>query len=257
MQPIEYQHDQQQSIESGAFPDIGVKVNDVISLPCPDTGVQWGSDSEFDWGHQEHVAQGEHWAMNAILECEPEHDELGDHPAVQDDCDEVLREGELHGLMGCDPACMQPQPHVVQQVPHISCPAVDLINHIRSFHTCNRFGARVPLTTNWNIQNLEDLLQGYSDSAVLEWMMYGWSISCDPCAPLPPMVLHNHEGTQDNISFVDRYLEEEIKLARFIGPFSEVPFQQPVAVSPINTRFKKNGCDLRIIIDMSYPASYR
>ena len=89
MQPIEYQHDQQQSVESGAFLDMGVKVNDVTSPPCPDTGVQWGSDSEFDWGHQEYVAQGEHWAMNATLECEPEHDELGDHPAVQD-CDEVL-----------------------------------------------------------------------------------------------------------------------------------------------------------------------
>ena len=44
----------------------------------------------------------------------------------------------------------------------------------------NAWGARIPLETNWNLELLASLLEGYEDKVVVDWLRYGWPISRPP-----------------------------------------------------------------------------
>ena len=38
-----------------------------------------------------------------------------------------------------------------------------------------------------------------------------------------------------------------------MGPFKVNPFNQPIGISPLNTRDKKDSSEKRIILDLSFP----
>ena len=56
-----------------------------------------------------------------------------------------------------------------------------------------------------------------------------------------------------NPKAIDKYIEKEIKRGGICGPFERIPFSTRVGVSPLSTRDKKDSCDKRIIMDLSWP----
>ena len=49
----------------------------------------------------------------------------------------------------------------------------------------NRFGARIPVKSKWNLERLEQLLQGYEDKEIIEWIRFGWPTGRLPTLPPP------------------------------------------------------------------------
>ncbi len=49
-------------------------------------------------------------------------------------------------------------------------PAVYLIHQVCAFDMANRFGARVPLVTQWKLDVFSDYLHGYLHFEMLEWL---------------------------------------------------------------------------------------
>ncbi len=145
------------------------------------------------------------------------------------------------------------QQHVAYTTHYLTVPAVHLINMVRSFNTCNRFGARIVLATHWNLCNIEAYLKGYSDLEVVEWLRFGWPISRDPNAACPHPSFHNHRGALDHSAFIVDYIAKEMECGALLGPFDAVPFVNKVMTSPMNTRLKKNGKDWWVIVDLSFP----
>ena len=62
----------------------------------------------------------------------------------------------------------------------------------------NRFGARIPIKCKWDIQVLEQKLQGYEDLEVVEWMKFGWPSGRLPLMGSPAKTFKNHKGALDH-----------------------------------------------------------
>ena len=66
----------------------------------------------------------------------------------------------------------------------------DLQNHIQVLEEGypNRWGARIPIETKWNLDLFEQLLEDYDDKEVVEWMKFGW-----PSGRLPTLGETSHQ----------------------------------------------------------------
>ena len=49
----------------------------------------------------------------------------------------------------------------------------------------NRWGARIPVKSGWNLVLMEELLRNYEDKEVVEWIRYGWPTGRLPTLPAP------------------------------------------------------------------------
>ena len=117
----------------------------------------------------------------------------------------------------------------------------------------NRYGARIPVHTSWNLNRLEQLLQDYHDKEVVEWLCYGWPTGRLPNMAEPQKTYKNHKGATDFPEALQKYIEKEIKKGAVMGPFEKIPFKNKVGISPISTRPKKTSEERRVIIDLSFP----
>ena len=120
----------------------------------------------------------------------------------------------------------------------------------------NKFGCRIPLNTKFNITLLSDLLVDYWDREILEWLMFGFSVSRDNDAPDPVPSTTNHLGATLFPEAVDAYIEKEIRLGAMIGPFQIPPFIHRMGVLPLSTWPKRQSSERRIILDLSFPKLY-
>ena len=96
----------------------------------------------------------------------------------------------------------------------------------------NKEGCRIPLNTNWNLLVFQELLEGYHDLEVLQWLKYGFSISRDDSAPDPTPASSNHLGATLYPQVIDKYVANEVKLGASIGPFTILPFLHRIGISP-------------------------
>ena len=132
-------------------------------------------------------------------------------------------------------------------------PEITLHNMVRQKGYPNRWGARIPITTEWNIDLLHNLLEGYHDREITEWMRYGWPIGRLPLMEDPQITFKNHKGATDHPEALVKYIEKESTYNAIIGPLDCIPFTQFVGISPLSTRPKKDSEERRIIIDLSFP----
>ena len=107
----------------------------------------------------------------------------------------------------------------------------------------------------WNCQLLSDLLVDYHDSEILDLIVYGWPVECDDNIPLE-LGGHNHKGATEFDEVIDAYIEKEKQMGAVLGPFESIPFQGPVAISPLSTQPKRDSQECRIIMDCSWPIGY-
>ena len=124
---------------------------------------------------------------------------------------------------------------------------------VRKLGYPNKFGAKIPIDHKWNLDLLEQKLQGYHDLDIIEWLRYGWPSGRLPTMGAPAKTFKNHKGATDYPKALNRYIQKEKAKDAVIGPFNIIPFQNNVGISPISTRPKKGTEDRRIIIDLSFP----
>lgn len=100
-----------------------------------------------------------------------------------------------------------------------------------SFGTCNRFGAHIPINDKWNLDLLQDLLYGYEDIEVVEWLRYGWPVNRSLHLSDPIIDIRNHRGALDFPEHIDRYILEELSEGAMYGPFLAIPYESRVQIS--------------------------
>ena len=112
--------------------------------------------------------------------------------------------------------------------------------------------ARIPVPSKFNIALWRELLQSYEDIIVCDFLEFGWPLGY-VLDTLPPCSLRNHRGALDYPVAITQYLRQEVLLGRVAGPFTDVPFSDGFAVSPLNSVEKRDSSERRIIVDLSWP----
>ena len=94
----------------------------------------------------------------------------------------------------------------------------------------NFAGIRIPIISGLKIQVWRDLLHGYHDNVICDFLQFGWPLGFEG-ATLPVFDIRNHRGATTFPADVDSYLKAEISRGRIAGPFESPPFSEFV-VSP-------------------------
>ena len=63
----------------------------------------------------------------------------------------------------------------------------------------NRWEARLPVDTKWNLELFKQLLVDYEDIEVVEWIKYGWPTGRLPSLKEPKITWKNHKGATEQI----------------------------------------------------------
>ena len=90
----------------------------------------------------------------------------------------------------------------------------------------NRWGARIPIKTKWNLELFAELLEEYDDKEVVEWIKYGWPSGRLPSMEDPEPNNKNHKGTIDYLEALSHYIQKEKITRSSNGTLQENPIQQ-------------------------------
>ena len=131
--------------------------------------------------------------------------------------------------------------------------AVELSNRVLREGYPNIYGAKIPIPTHLNLDRFQELLHGYHDMEVIEFLRYGWPSNRVPGAPAPTVNNMNHNSAVNHPGFIDQYVHKESSHGAVIGLFVDIPFKGHVGVSPLSTRPKHKAGEWRAILDLSYP----
>ena len=107
----------------------------------------------------------------------------------------------------------------------------------------NRWGARIPVDSKWDLHEFEKLLGNYEDKEVVEWMKYGWPTGRLPTLKDPELARKNHRGASDYPEALSKYVDKELKKGAVMGPYAKIPFHKKVGISPLSTRPKRELSD--------------
>ena len=93
----------------------------------------------------------------------------------------------------------------------------------------------------------------HGDASLPDMLEYGF-----PCGFVgkkqPATGLSNHASAVWNPKQVEAFLRKECSLGAMLGPFKREPFVEWWRNNPLMTRPKRNSADLRVILDLSFPA---
>ena len=117
----------------------------------------------------------------------------------------------------------------------------------------NRWGAKIKVKSRWNLDLLEDLLTGYEDQDIVEWLKYVWPTGRLPTLPEPQKAGKNHKGAAEFLEHLDKYIAKEAQYQAVMGPYNKIPFADNTGILPLSTRPKEGSSDRRIILDLSFP----
>ena len=119
----------------------------------------------------------------------------------------------------------------------------------------NAFGSKIPVYTALKINGWEDLLLGYHDKIVVEFLNYGWPINY--CASQSPhFTICNHPSALAFPDHVRHYIQTELSFAAIAGPFSTNPLHKPLVCSPLQTVPKRGSSKRRVVLDLSFPPTF-
>ena len=108
--------------------------------------------------------------------------------------------------------------------------------------------ATIAVPSTLNISTWRELLQDYEDSAVCDFLQFGWPVGFMPTT-LPVFDLRTHRGALLFWEQVTAYLTKEISLGRVTSPFDTVPFTDGFVVSPLNTVPKRDSAERNSVND--------
>ena len=126
-----------------------------------------------------------------------------------------------------------------------------IYNRVKCFGVPNYRGARVRINPNFKTEIWLDLLQGYDDLKVIDYMLYGWPAGYE-AEIVPTLGLPNHSSSLKQPEAVDKYLIKEKECCAILGPFTKSPFSW-FRSNPLMVRPKKEVGKYRVILDLSFP----
>ncbi|KXJ18189.1 Alpha-1,6-mannosylglycoprotein 6-beta-N-acetylglucosaminyltransferase A [Exaiptasia diaphana] len=207
--------------------------------------------------------------MDHGLQKQDSHDHLHDiddnQQDYQDSRDLQSRDNEIIEISGpfCQSrlihdgtSCWHDSPDTAVALDRLDNPDrfVPLHNTIFASGLPNYKGCRIPLKSNLQIPIWRNYLRTYEDRIVCDFLEFGWPVGYDYETFLFPVSQpRNHNGATQFPDNIDRYFREQISRAAIAGPFSDIPFQQGLAISPLNSVEKKDSTDRRVILDLSWP----
>ena len=115
----------------------------------------------------------------------------------------------------------------------------------------NFMQARIPVTSQLNVEVWQELLKDYWDQQLLQLLRFGFPLDFNRNSQL-----HceggNHSSAIQYPKDVEAYIQEETSYGGILGPFKENPIESS-HTSPFMTRNKPNSDRPRVIIDLSWP----
>ena len=145
-----------------------------------------------------------------------------------------------------------------QQMPTNLDINVDHTNNLIEIHEIvkntqkpNFMQARIPVTSQLNVEVWQELLKDYWDQQLLQLLRFGFPLDFNRNSQL-----HceggNHSSAIQYPKDVEAYIQEETNYGAILGPFKENPIESS-HTSPFMTRNKPNSDRRRVIIDLSWP----
>ena len=131
---------------------------------------------------------------------------------------------------------------------------VDLHHKVKQHGKPNFIGARIPLSSQLNIENWKFLLRDYWDQQLIQFLQFGFPLGFNRDCKLQ-CEMGNHRSAIEFPSHVEAYIKEELEHGAIVGPFDNVPIHN-CHISPFMTRPKANSDTRRVIIDLSWPKGY-
>ena len=129
---------------------------------------------------------------------------------------------------------------------------VAMNEQVRKSSRPNFQGCQLPVCSKFNIEFLEREAQDYCDKAVVELLRFGFPINSSITFGAVNKV-RNHTGATEFPKAIDEYLTKEAAHNAIIGPFANNPFSVPCKINPLNSVPKRDSCERRIIVDLSFP----
>ncbi|KAI8490524.1 cytoplasmic pattern recognition receptor signaling pathway in response to virus [Branchiostoma belcheri] len=114
-------------------------------------------------------------------------------------------------------------------------------------------GLRLAVPSRLNIPAWREALATYHDSALCDFLEFGWPLGYTSTSPLRPSK-RNHNSALVYDSAVDDYIRTEVRLGATHGPFDRPPFEHSsVMTSPLQTVSKRGSNRRRVVLDLSFP----
>ena len=110
---------------------------------------------------------------------------------------------------------------------------------VTSYHQANLLGARIPVPTNLNLQQLEKICVTPEDHLTLQYLQFGFPVGYD--GPVPTPTCHNHPSAVHHSTDVAVYIFKVLGEGAMLGPFDQLPFTPWTQTNPLLTRPKKDS----------------
>ena len=138
---------------------------------------------------------------------------------------------------------------------------IDAHYKVKNSGVPNYMGCKIPVNTKMNISYMRSLLADYKDNKICDLLEFGFPIGFqgDRSKILSSLdkkdlwKCKNHKGAKQFPKEMIDYLQKESENDAIIGPFKENPFTEGIKVSPLNSLPKKDTCERRVILDLSFP----
>ena len=113
----------------------------------------------------------------------------------------------------------------------------------------NYRGARVPLSSTFNLQYLKEMIVDYHDKKLIDHLTFGFPLGLAGGARIKSNAKDNHASALNFPEAVEEYIVAERKEGTLLGPFQVIPHEQ-FTWSPLMTRPK--GLGRCVIVDLSF-----
>ena len=123
---------------------------------------------------------------------------------------------------------------------------------IRRSGVDNWAGCKIPVPTHWNVDMFAEMLRGYHDQNLIQFIKFGWPLDLSKVEK-SPVIPRNQRGARENSGAVNSYLEKECQKGTIIGPFQESPFGDSARYSPLDAIPKRESAEFRVILNLSFP----
>jgi hypothetical protein len=100
--------------------------------------------------------------------------------------------------------------------------------------------------------NIRQKLLNYSDYEVFDFLEYGWPVGYNGSS-FRSSSCRNHTGATDFSEQSTSYLIKEASHQAVVGPSKDNPFNDPIALSPLNSVPKKDSSERHVIVDLNFP----
>ena len=108
------------------------------------------------------------------------------------------------------------------------------------------------MPSNLNIAVWRNALHSYHDSALVDFLEFGWPINY-VADSLPHPVNRNHHSAIKHASAIRTFISNEVNLQATAGPFPNNPLDCQLMISPLLTVPKKDSITRLVVMDLSYP----